>query len=137
MTKLLVYQGVFLPYPSATVLMLAYRWILGLILGGLGGAFIVLSIVASGFRKSFGASPKSPLITVLPLAAMLLLLIGLIVPGNRTWLHAGAIAAVGLIAFCIWLMITEPAPEILWGVLYLVAWLYFYWQTGAPQELMK
>ena len=109
--------------------MLAFRWLLGLLLVGLGGAFTVLSIVASGFRKSFGASPNSPLLTVLPLAAMLLLLAGLMAPGNRLLLHAGAIAAVALIAFCVWMMIAESAVVVWFGVMYLAGWLYFYWRS--------
>ncbi|MBC8086705.1 MAG: hypothetical protein H7Z40_05530 [Phycisphaerae bacterium] len=117
--------------------MLAYRWLLGIVLAGLGGSFIVLSIVASGFRKSFGASPMNPLVSVLPVVAMLVLLGGLIAPGNRPLRHGGAIAAVGLIGFCGWLMITEPAPSIIFGFLHLAAWLYFYWRTGAPQLLFQ
>lgn len=117
--------------------MLAYRWLLGLILAGLGGAFVVLSIVASGFRKSFTGTGANPLTTIVPVAAMLILLGGLIAPGNRTLLHVGATAALGLLGFCVWLMFSEKAVSVLWGVLYLLAWLYFYWKTGAPQSLLK
>lgn len=109
--------------------MIALRWALGLILAGLGGGFIVLSIVASGFRKSFGASPVNSLVTVLPVVAMIVLLAGLAWPANRTLMHAGAIAAVSLIGFCVYLMISESAVVVWLGVFYLAAWLWFYWKT--------
>lgn len=110
--------------------MIALRWTLGLILAGLGGGFIVLSIVASGFRKSFGASPVNPLITILPVVAMIVLLAGLVWPANRALMHTGAIAALALIAFCVYLMISGSAVVVWFGVFYLAAWLWFYWKTA-------
>ena len=109
--------------------MIALRWILGLVLAGLGGGFIVLSIVASGFRKSFGASPVNPLTTILPVVAMIVLLAGLVWPANRTLMHTGAVAALALIALCVYLMISESAVVVWFGVFYLVGWLWFYWKT--------
>ena len=109
--------------------MLAFRWLLGLIILGLGGSFVVLGIVATGFRKSFGASPINPLTTAVPMAAMLVLLAGLIWPANRALLHTGAVSAAGLLAFCVYMMITESAVSMWFGVFYLMGWLYFYWQS--------
>lgn len=102
---------------------------LGLVLAALGGGFFFLTMVASGFRKSFGASTINPLIQVLPIAAMLVLLAGLIAPSNRMLLHVGAACAVALIGFCVWQMISESAIVVWIGVFYLVVWLYFYWRT--------
>ena len=116
--------------------MIALRWILGLIIVLLGAGFVVLSIVAGGFRRSFGASDRNPLITIAPLAAMVLLLAGLILPSIRPLLHAGAVAAVALIVFCVWQSIAEAATVTWFGVAYLVAWLAFYWfaawRSGTP-----
>ncbi|MEP6781000.1 MAG: hypothetical protein ABJC26_13980, partial [Gemmatimonadaceae bacterium] len=73
--------------------MTALRWTLGVILAVLAGGFVVLSAVAGGFRKSFGASDTNPIITILPLVAAAVLLVGLIMPSNKALLHAGAVAA--------------------------------------------
>ena len=107
--------------------MVALRWILGLVVVLLGAGLVVLSIVAGGFRRSFGASDRNPLVTLAPLAAMGLLLAGLIFPSCAPLLHAGAAAAVALIAFCVWQSIAEAAVVTWFGVAYLVAWLAFYW----------
>lgn len=107
--------------------MVALRWILGLIVVLLGAGFVVLGIVAGGFRRSFGASERGSLVTLAPLAAMGLLLAGLVFPSCAPLLHAGAAAALALIAFCVWQSIAEAAVVTWFGVAYLVAWLAFYW----------
>lgn len=70
--------------------MVALRWVMGLILVGMGTGFFILTMVSNGFRKSFGASEINPLLLILPIAAMLILLAGLIAPSNRVLLHVGA-----------------------------------------------
>jgi len=105
----------------------ALRWILGGLIVLLGGGFIVLNLVAGGFRKSFGASEVNPLITLLPLVAMALLLAGLIFPASKPLLHAGAVAAVALIVFCVWQFIAESATVVWFAIAYLLVWLAFYW----------
>lgn len=92
----------------------------------------MLSVVASGFRKSFGASDTNPIITILPLVAAAVLLAGLIMPSNKALLHAGAVAAVGLIGVCIWQMIAESATVTWFGIAYLIAWLVFYYRAAWP-----
>ena len=112
--------------------MLALRWVLGLLLGGIGGGFLLLMVVGSGFRKSFGASEISPMLQLLPIAAMVVLFAGLIAPSNRLLLHIGAASAVAVMGYCVWAIIYESAT-VLWLVLvYLVMWLYFYWRSVNP-----
>ena len=105
---------------------------MGLILVGLGGGFLLLTMVANGFRKSFGSSEMNPLIQILPIAAMVILLAGLMTPSSKLLLHIGAVAAIGLIGFCVWNMVYEAATSLGFAVLYLLVWLYFYWRTIHP-----
>jgi hypothetical protein len=106
------------------------RWILGLIIALLGGGYVILLVVSNGLRKSFGASETNPLLVVLPLVAVAVLAAALVWPANRTLLHIAAIAAVGLIGFCVWQMISESVTVLWFGIIYLVAWLVFYWQAA-------
>jgi hypothetical protein len=109
--------------------MLALRWLLGAVIVVLGGGFLLLCVVASGFRKSFGASELGPLIVILPIVALAILFSGVLFPHARALLHVGAISAVGLIGFCIWQILTESAIILLFGIAYLITWLAFYWLT--------
>jgi len=117
--------------------MTALRWTLGLIIVFLGGGFVVLSIVAGGFRRSFGASDVNPLVTILPLAAMALLLAALVLPAHRTLLHIAAGAAVVLVGFCLWFLIKESGTVMWWGLAYLAAWLVFYWGAAWRQPTAR
>lgn len=112
--------------------MAVLRWTLVVILLVIAGGFGFLVAVAAGFRRSFGASPHSPLLVALPFVAMAVLLAGLIYPASRPLLHAGAVAAAGLIAFCVWQSIRESAVITWFGVAYLVAWLAFYAMAAWP-----
>lgn len=109
--------------------MIALRWIMGLLLVATSGGFIALTQFSRGFRRSFGMSPLSPLIQVLPLACAALLLAGLIIPGNRTLMHMGAAAAVTLIGFCVWQAFAEKAVVVWFGVAYMLVWLWYYWRS--------
>ncbi|TAK50862.1 MAG: hypothetical protein EPO25_18140 [Gammaproteobacteria bacterium] len=111
--------------------MLTLRWILGSIIVLVGGGFVALSIVAGGFRRSFGASSIHPLLTLLPLVAMVLLLAALMFPAKKLLLHAAALAAVALVVFCIWQLVSESATVLWWALLYLGGWLVFYWLATA------
>lgn len=106
------------------------RWILGAVLVLVGGGFVVLSVIGGGFRKSFGASPVGPLVTLLPLLGMALLLAGLVWPSARLLLHAGAGAAVVLTGLCVWQIVAESATILIAAILYLALWLVFYWQAA-------
>jgi phosphatidylglycerophosphate synthase len=114
--------------------MTTLRWILGSILVLAGGGFIFLSVVGGGFRKSFGASPINPLITFAPMLAMLLMLLALIFPANKMLLQAAAVAAVTLAGLCIWQMVTKSGADLAIALLYLAAWLVFYWQSAWPSS---
>ena len=103
------------------------RWILGLILVLLGGGFFTLLVFSNGLRKSFGASENNPLVATLALVAAALLLSAIVWPENRLLLHAGAVAAVGLIGLCVWQLVSESATVLWFGIFYLLAWLAFYW----------
>lgn len=109
--------------------MLTLRIILGAILILFSGSYFVLATVARGFRQSFGASPMSILMVILPLAAMALLLASLIFPTQRILLHIAAAMAVGLVGFCLWLMITEKAGILVVALAFLAAWFVFYWHA--------
>ena len=105
----------------------ALRWILGSIAVALGGGFVFLVIISNAFRKSFGASTKGPLVLVLTLAALGLLLAALLFPACKPLLHLAAVAAVGLVGFCIWQMVAESALVLWLALIYLAAWFAFYW----------
>jgi hypothetical protein len=109
--------------------MIALRWILGAVIVLLIGGFLFLFMVASGFRKSFGGSENNPLLAILPVAAAVLLLAGLLLPANKPLLHAAAVAAVGLIGFCVWMLIREAATVLWFGIFYLCVWLVYYGLT--------
>lgn len=114
--------------------MIALRWIMGLLLVATSGGFFALTQFSRGFRRSMGASPLNPLIQVLPLIAAAILLGGLVAPTNRALMHAGAVAAVGLIGFCVWQAFAEKAFVVWLGVAYLLIWLWYYWRSvhGTP-----
>jgi hypothetical protein len=110
--------------------MTALRWTLGIILTLAGGGFMLLSVIAGNFRKSFGASDVNPLITILPVVGMALLLAALIFPAKRVLVHTAAAAAIGMIVLCVWQLISEAATFLWISLLYLVAWLVFYWHAA-------
>jgi hypothetical protein len=106
--------------------MITLRWILGAVIVLLIGGFLFLFMVASGLRKSFGASENHPLLAILPVVAAGLLLAGLLLPASKPLLHAAAVAAVGLIGFCVWMLIRESATVLWFGLFYLCVWLVYY-----------
>ena len=103
------------------------RWILGSIALALGGGFVFLVIISNAFRRSFGASPNGALLLILPLVALGVLLAALLFPACKPLLHVAAVAAVGLVGFCIWQMVAESATVLWLALLYLAAWFAFYW----------
>jgi hypothetical protein len=106
------------------------RWVLGVLNALFGGFLVFLWMVAEGFRASFGASENSPLEILLPLAAQAVLLAALIAPHRRALLHAGAVAALGLAVFCVWAMVAEAATIMGYALVYIAAWLVFYWRAA-------
>ena len=110
--------------------MIALRWILGLTIGFMIAGFIFLFLVSNGFRASFGGSKNNPLIAILPVAAAVLLLVSLFFPTQKLLLHASAVAAVGVVAFCVWQMISESAVVVWFGVLWVILWFIYYWRAA-------
>lgn len=105
----------------------ALRWSLLVTTLLAGGGYTFLVFVGSQFRRSFGASPASALWTVLPVVATVVLGASLLLPANRPLLHVAAGFVVVLIGLCLWQMMAESATVLLFAVVYLVAWLAYYW----------
>ena len=105
----------------------ALRWILGGTAVALGSGFVFPVILSNAFRKSFGASPNGALFLILPLAALGVLLAALVFPACKPLLHVAAVAAVGLMGFCLWQMVAESAMVLWLALLYLAAWFSFHW----------
>lgn len=115
--------------------MTALRWILGLIAAFFGGGFVFLVVLSNSFRKSFGASEHGPLFLGLPVIALGLLLAAIIFPASKPLLHLAAVAAFGLIVFCLWQIFGHGEVPLWYAVTYLVAWFVYYWLAawrGAP-----
>lgn len=103
------------------------RWILGSIAVLFGGGFVVLVALGNAFRKSFGASEHGPLFTLLPVLGVAVLLATLVFPACKPLLHVAALAALGLIGFCLWQILGEGGAPLWFAVAYFVAWLVYYW----------
>lgn len=103
--------------------MTTLRWILGLGTTAMLAGFVVLAMVAGNFRRSFGASPTNPLLTLLPTLAFAVLFAGLLFPGQRLLLHAGALAAAILLSICV----VNMSGISLVGISYFGLWLVYYW----------
>ena len=113
-------------HPGHALRLLALRWILGIALIVLGGFFVVSAIVSNGFRRLLH-EPELPVLQVaLPLLALAVVLAALVMPRHRTLLHAAALAALGLVGFCIWLLVAELAIDVLWALPCLAGWFWFY-----------
>jgi hypothetical protein len=109
--------------------MLTLRWILGLILVVCAGGFVALNIIGGGFRRSFGASDTNPLLFILPMLALALMFIALVAPASKPLLHAAAVAAGVLAAFCVWAIFAQNAREMWFAVGYLGLWFLFYYRA--------
>lgn len=110
--------------------MTTLRWILGMIAVLFVGGFVFLVLVANGFRKSFGASEYSPMFIALPVIGMLLLLGGVAFPFSKPLLHTAAVAAVGLVCFCLWQIFREGDAPLWFAIAYLAAWFVYYWHAA-------
>jgi hypothetical protein len=102
------------------------RMLLGGISGLLAVGYIAFFLWADGFRRSWGASPNAPWKLFVPLAVMLLITASTIFPGNRILLHLTAIAVAATAVGCIVILREAPVMASL-GLLYCVAWGWFYW----------
>lgn len=96
--------------------------------------FVVLLIIADGFRRSFGASENGPLVAILPLTVMMLFLGALLWPEQRALRHVAAIMSLILVGLSIWVLQESFFIGFL-GLIYSVLWGLWYWQvwqTGHP-----
>ena len=111
--------------------MLGLRWTLGIVTSLALAGFLALMTIAGGFRRSFGASEKSPLLVILPLLAGVMLVLSLLMPERRVLLHVAAGIVAVLVAGCVMLASKEPRTAVL-GLAYAAAWLWFYYRTLRP-----
>ncbi|MFO1459418.1 MAG: hypothetical protein U1G08_08405 [Verrucomicrobiota bacterium] len=109
----------------------ALRWILGLATAGAGLGWVLLSVVGGGFRRSFGASDVPWVVAGAPVVVAAILLAGLLFPGHRGLLHAGAVLAVLILGVCA----MHPSGLGGLGIAYFGLWLVFYylaaWRAGS------
>lgn len=107
--------------------MTALRWILGVFAAVFAGGFVFLVFIANGFRRSFGASENGPLFIALPVLGLALLLAAILFPSSKPLLHCAAVAALGLVGFCLWQIFKEGEAPLWFAVVYLAAWFVYYW----------
>lgn len=101
------------------------RWVLGGIAAVVGAGWVVLALLGDSFRRSFGASGVGALVAVLPPGAALLLLLPLLLPGQRGLLHLGAVTAALVAAWGVWTL-RESVIVGLAALGYAAAWLLHY-----------
>ncbi len=114
----------------------ALRWLLVASTALVTIGFVVLLVVADGFRRSFGASENGPLVVGLPLAMMLLFLASLLLPGQRMLLHVAAAGALVLAGCSVWVL-RESAFMGVMGLLYSGLWWTWYWQAAWRQGAVQ
>lgn len=107
--------------------MTALRWSLGCIAVLFGVGFVVLALLGSAFRRSFGASGHGPWFILLPALAMMLIFASVLFPLNRPLLHVAAVVALGMLGFCVQQILGEGEAPVWFAVLYLVIWFVYYW----------
>jgi hypothetical protein len=102
------------------------RWVLGITTGVLLVGWILLEVVAGGFRRSFGASPTAPLVTIGPASVMVLILTSVIWPHHRGLLHLTAAVVALCVLASFWIMRESPGTGFM-AILYMGTWLVYYW----------
>lgn len=105
------------------------RWTLLVVTFLAGGGYTFLVFVGAQFRRSFGASPVGVLWTLAPVVGAAVLAAALMFPANKALLHIAAAVAVLLIGLCVWQIVADSATVLVFAVVYLVAWLAFYWMA--------
>jgi len=102
-------------------------WILGTIAVVFAGGFVILVLLGNAFRKSFGASEHGPLFIGLPVVGIVLLFAAILFPASKPLLHLAAIAALGLVGFCVWQIFAQGETPLWFAMIYLTAWFSYYW----------
>ena len=111
--------------------MLGLRWTLGVIAALVAAGWLALSIVAGGFRRSFGASDQPAWMVLLPLVVSALLIVSVLWPDRRGLLHVVALVMLATIVGCV-VIARDAAFLALLGILYASAWLSFYNRVLRP-----
>jgi hypothetical protein len=105
--------------------MQALRWSLGIVSAVVGIGWLVLGVFGSSIRASFGASAVDWLTRFGPVIVMAMVMVTVLLPGNRVLLHATAIAvAAGAIGGA--MVLRESTFIGLLCLAYCGAWFYFY-----------
>ena len=115
----------------------ALRWTIGIVTGLATIGWIALVTIAGSFRRSFGASEKSPLLLAASVAGLLLVIASVVWPERRVVLHVVAVLMLALCVGCV-LIARETMFVATVGVIYAATWLMFYyravWATGSVQS---
>jgi hypothetical protein len=105
------------------------RWTIGIVTTLVTIAWIAFSALAGGFRRSFGASENSPLLSIVVIAAAALIVSSVIWPERRMLLHVTAVAMLALSVGCLYLTREAPFVATL-GLMYAGLWLLYYYRTA-------
>ena len=103
-----------------------FRWAFGIVTAIMLAGWIGLVALGGNVRRSFGASPVAPLVTILPALLMVLVLATLLWPGHRALLHVtAALALLGLVGSAT--IFRESVATSVLAAGYLACWLVYYW----------
>ncbi len=81
-------------------------------------------------RKMFRLPNAQSFACNLPMLAVVLLLGALCAPHNRPLLHCAAVAALGFVGYAVSRMSRQPIGFTVFAVVYVAAWMCFYWQSA-------
>lgn len=104
------------------------RWTIGIITTLLAAAWIALDVIGSGFRRSFGASATSPLLSIGPIVAALLVIASVGWPERRVLVHIVAVVMLALCIGCLYLA-RETAFVATLGLAYAGLWFLYYYRA--------
>ncbi|HUQ83878.1 MAG TPA: hypothetical protein VM076_22200 [Gemmatimonadaceae bacterium] len=104
------------------------RWTIGIITALLAAGWVALDVVGTGFRRSFGASDTSPLLSIVPVVVALLVIASVAWPERRLLLHVVAVVMLALAVGCVFLA-RETVFVATVGLAYAGLWLLFYYRA--------
>ena len=104
------------------------RWTIGIITTLATVGWVALVVAGSGFRRSFGASENSPLMSLAAAVAGMLIVSSVIWPERRLLLHVTAVVMLGLAGACIYLA-RETMFVATIGLAYVAMWFAYYYRT--------
>jgi hypothetical protein len=103
------------------------RWTIGIVTAIVSASWVALALSGNAFRRSFGASPNSALMFMLPIVGGALVIASVAWPERRMLLHVVAALMVALIVRCL-MLARETAFIGTSGTLYGALWLFFYYR---------